>query len=142
MVDRDGLVAGIAPAVARGNEGDDPHQRCFLRPGEPSLMTHARAGYPMEVSPISGPSYNEHYSGSYVGGGNLFHGHGRGVCEGTFGWDYTPFRPLSRKIFLGYSHGRRYQGGIGAYKVHGPHVLEGIEEALHPGREVESVPRP
>ena len=63
--------------------------------------------------------------GYYVGGGLLI-GHGQGECrqrdEGTWGWDETGGSHFRRRVILGWSHGRKYQGGTGAYRTDGPVV--------------------
>jgi hypothetical protein len=67
------------------------------------------------------PSSTGHYLGYYLGGGA---GHSakaepRRVEEGTWGWDYQGWL-LPRRVVLGWWHGRRYQGGTGAYSTEGP----------------------
>jgi len=57
--------------------------------------------------------------GYYVGGGLACRGEPRHPTEGTWGWDYEG-RFFCRRIWLGWGHGRRYQGGTGAYKIDGP----------------------
>ncbi len=123
-----GLLSAPMVGVARAGDHDHPHH---VKSTQATPHTHRQAGYPQCVSPLAMESYNEHYSGGYVGGGMPHFGHGRCANEGTFGWDYTPFRPLSPKIFLGWSHGRHYQGGTGAYRTDGPKPLEHIKETVH-----------
>lgn len=70
------------------------------------------------------PSDTGHYLGYHVGGGA---GHPRKAesrqpDEGTWGWDYQGLFP--RRVMLGWWHGRRYQGGTGAYKTDGPRLYE------------------
>jgi len=93
-----------------------------------------RAGYPQSVVPWAIPSDTGHYVGYPIGGG----------CpvkiladaplreEGTWGWDYQGWL-LPRRVILGWWHGRRYQGGTGAYKTDGPqcHGDHGEEESNH-----------
>jgi hypothetical protein len=43
----------------------------------------------------------------------------RAAEEGTWGWDYRTSR-LVCDPFLRWWHGRRYQGGSGAYRTDGP----------------------
>jgi hypothetical protein len=75
-----------------------------------------RAGYPQRIAWWAKPSDNGHYSGGYVGGGAAIGGDKmRSVDEGTFGWDYSGVVPL-RRIWLNFTHGRRHQGGRGAYQ--------------------------
>ena len=61
---------------------------------------------------------NPRFWGYWVGGGTAFGGGPPCADEGTWGWDFegTP----SRRIWLNWSHGRRYQGGTGNYKTDGP----------------------
>src|SRR5579864_8970010 len=66
------------------------------------------------------PGNNGHYEGYYVGGGcsRPRRADGRTVDEGTWGWDYKGWL-IPRNIVPGWWHGRRYQGGSGAYKTDG-----------------------
>jgi hypothetical protein len=70
---------------------------------------------------LARPSSNSHDSGGYVGGGSAswWRGEPRTAEEGTWGWDYRTSR-LVFDPFLLWWHGRRYQGGTGAYKTDGP----------------------
>lgn len=79
--------------------------------------TDARAGNPKCISKCARFPYDRGYCAGWVGGG------GGGVCrpgdpptleEGTWGTDYQGFYP-ARRVFLRWNHGRRYQGGTGAY---------------------------
>jgi hypothetical protein len=83
-----------------------------------------RAGYPQEVAPWARPSDTGRYVGYYVGGGcvNPRKAEPPYPDDGTWGWDYLGgcFR---RHVILGWWHGRRYQGGTGAYQTDGPKVL-------------------
>jgi len=83
---------------------------------------HACAGWPQCISRWARPSYGCHEWGCYVGGGAPFHGEGRYGHEGTWGWDYHG-RLFTKRIWLGWHHGRRDQGGDGAYRTDGPHLL-------------------
>ena len=120
-----GPMIGVAPA------GDHEHGHKHPKSTLATPHTFHQAGHPEVVSPIAMESYNQHYSGGYVGGGKAHGFHQRCANEGTWGWDYTPFRPLSSKIFLGWSHGRHYQGGGGPYATDGPKPLEHITETIH-----------
>jgi hypothetical protein len=124
-----GLLANPASGVVRAGENEHSHKHEKSTQATPHTMR--QAGYPQLVSPVAMESYNQHYSGSYVGGGKAFGGHGRCANEGTWGWDYTPFRPMSSRIFLNWSHGRHYQGGTGAYATDGPKPIEHLTEAIH-----------
>jgi hypothetical protein len=56
--------------------------------------------------------------GYYVGGGCAWRGEPRYPDEGTYGWDYEGCY-FARRVWLLWSHGRRYQGGTGAYASDG-----------------------
>lgn len=77
---------------------------------------HYWAGWPQCVSRIARPSIGCHESGYYVGGGAAVCGDARCTHEGTFGWDYHG-RLFPNRITLGWYHGRRSQGGGGAYRT-------------------------
>jgi hypothetical protein len=80
-----------------------------------------RAGHPECIACYARRSDYGPYSGSYVGGSCAFKGWPRGAHEGTWGWDYCG--PLhSERPWMQWCHGRRCQGGTGAYKTDGPHV--------------------
>ncbi len=81
----------------------------------------ACAGMPQWVRAHAIPSYTHHYGGYYVGGGAAFHGEGRYINEGTWGWDYFGIA-FQKRIALNWWHGARYQGGLGAYKTDGPKI--------------------
>jgi hypothetical protein len=85
----------------------------------------ARAGYPNEVSRFARPADDGRSIGYLVGGGalNWRKASPPGPNDGTWGWDYSGglFR---RRVDLGWWHGRRYQGGSGAYKTDGPKLPE------------------
>ena len=122
----------VSPNIGNAGADEPAHERKH-HPKSTQATPHdfRQAGYPQCVSPISMVSYNEHYSGGYVGGGKGFGGHERRANEGTWGWDYTPFRPMSSRIFLKWSHGRHDQGGTGAYATDGPKPIEHISETVH-----------
>lgn len=83
---------------------------------------HCRAGCAMQVRPHAIPSNTRHYGGYWVGGGLPVTGDGPFLDEGTFGWDYFGIL-FNKRIALNWSHGRRYQGGTGAYKTDGPRIF-------------------
>jgi hypothetical protein len=83
---------------------------------------HHRAGHPDRQACYAQPSNENHYSKGYVGGGTQFHGSGRFAHQGTWGRDYCGSF-LSHRPWLHWSHGRRHQGGSGAYKTDGPKFL-------------------
>jgi hypothetical protein len=145
MFCRSRIAAGLAalgvwflPATGStraGEQYDFPtliHQPKHVKSNVATPHTMHQAGHPQEVSGmLSAPSYSEHYSGGYVGGGRGRGGHGRCLNEGTWGWDYTPFRPVSSRIFLNWSHGRDYQGGTRGYATDGPKPIEEFKESVH-----------
>jgi hypothetical protein len=81
-----------------------------------------RAGHPERQACYAQPSSERHYSKGFVGGGVQFHGNGRFAHEGTWGRDYCGWL-VSHRPWLNWSHGRRHQGGSGAYKTDGPKLL-------------------
>jgi hypothetical protein len=103
-----------------GNKAEiDPVSRPHLTLEE----RHERAGNPQCVSRFADWSFDKHYDGYYVGGGNPYTpGKNRPwspeprnyYTEGTWGWDYAP--PWSR-VRLGWWHGRRYEDGEGQYEA-------------------------
>jgi hypothetical protein len=98
--------------------GQEPCSNC-------GLSAHSRTGNAQSVAPYAKPSDTGRYVGYYVGGGAAWRGDPRALNEGTWGWDYQGFG-LPRQIALQWTHGRRYQGGTGAYKTDGcpvPNVL-------------------
>ncbi|MCY2976069.1 MAG: hypothetical protein NTW52_15545 [Planctomycetota bacterium] len=102
----------------RGQESPKAHKS-----GRYCMNGHERAGYPLCVGNFAKPSISSDYSVGYVGGGSLFSGFQRFPSEGTFGLDYAGHW-FSRKTWLHWSHGRRYQGGAGAYATEGPKLHE------------------
>jgi hypothetical protein len=82
-----------------------------------------RAGHPSDVAPWAQPSDTGRYRGCPVGGGAPWHGDAPGPDEGTWGWDYCGGALPSCNALRWY-HGRREQGGTGAYRTDGPRVLE------------------
>jgi hypothetical protein len=103
----------LLPLAAQADPTDGPAEQ-------------ARAGYPRQVSCFAFPSDTGRYIGYWIGGGcaNAHKAEPPHVDEGTWGWDFTGglFR---RRVDLGWWHGRRYQGGTGAYKTDGPRPFEG-----------------
>ncbi|MBI5759995.1 MAG: hypothetical protein HZA46_15870 [Planctomycetales bacterium] len=79
----------------------------------------SRAGHPQTVAKWARCTNSLSYSGYYVGGGAAWHGEPRRCDEGTWGWDYAPGHALSPKVALGWWHGRKSQGGTGAYRTDG-----------------------
>jgi hypothetical protein len=122
------VASGIACA---GEQDERPHffERHFRKkegtppPGKRRYILHTdeRAGYPRSLSGHLEPSRTAGGIGYYVGGGvPLGHGEGRRASDGTWGWDETGSRHFRRRTILGWSQGRKYQGGTGAYRTDGP----------------------
>ncbi len=101
----------------------------ILTPIEHTEGDHCRAGWPQETSCLAVHSDTGHYVGYYVGGGNpcCRKGDLPHPDEGTWGWDYSGWR-FHRRVMLNWWHGRRYQGGVGAYATDGPNLKHRIEE--------------
>lgn len=85
--------------------------------------THHRAGHPQRLAHHLVPTITPNYQGGYVGGGAAHGGHARRPSEGTWGYDYVGHPWIHRKVFLGWSHGRLYQGGGGTYATEGPKII-------------------
>lgn len=82
-----------------------------------------RAGWPQCIGRWARPAVCADYEVGYVGGGSLFFGKSRCRHEGTFGLDYSGWL-ISRKTWLKWTHGVRFQGGAGAYASDGPKLFE------------------
>ena len=129
------LALIVASATAGFCRGDDqaprvhyfvlhPHFEGTPSPGKPRFIPHTdeRAGNPRGLCNHPEASVTSGGIGYYVGGGVcLGHGpgHARYPDEGTWGWDDTGFHSWRRRVILGWSHGRKYQGGTGAYWTEG-----------------------
>jgi hypothetical protein len=107
------LLVSATVSLQASDQSSDHCERC---------SRHATAGNPLCLSRWARPSYGCHESGCYVGGGAPFHGDARCAHEGTWGWDYHG-RLFPKRIWLGWHHGNRNQGGTGAYRTDGPHLL-------------------
>lgn len=99
--------------------------------GTPRCIPHTdeRAGYPRALADHLEPTNTPGGIGYYIGGGvpvGHRHPYADGACrrrdEGTWGWDETGSVHLRHRVILGWSHGRKYQGGTGAYRTDGPVV--------------------
>ena len=73
------------------------------------------------------PSDTGRYIGYRVGGGSAFQGDPPGPGEGVWGWDYSG-ACIWPRIALWWNHGRRCQGGPGAYRTDGPRFIEEHKE--------------
>ena len=103
-----GLCLGVAATAARGQQ--PPCATCT---------------YPAPCgSKCAVPSDTGRYVGYYVGGGvaTAWHGGPRCQNEGTWGWDYAGFGLLPHRVALLWSHGKKLQGGTGAYATDGREV--------------------
>ena len=87
----------------------------------PVVDDDRRAGHPQEVSRFARPVDVSRSVGYMIGGGavNRHKADPPGSADGTWGWDYSGWL-IHRRVDLGWWHGRRYQGGSGAYKTDGP----------------------
>ncbi len=87
---------------------------------------HRRAGFPLKIRRWALPSDTGSYVGYYVGGGcaRLRKADPPTSHDGTWGWDYSGWK-FMRRVRLGWWHGRRYQGGYGAYLTDGPSTNHG-----------------
>lgn len=81
-----------------------------------------RSGFPNCIGLFAKPSTDSDHRVGYVGGGTLFGGSSRRIDEGTFGMDYAGHW-FSRKTWLNWSHGDRFQGGAGRYETEGPRLI-------------------
>jgi hypothetical protein len=84
----------------------------------PTAQPASRACYSLPIAPWARPSNTPDYVGYYVGGGCAWRGEPRYPDEGTYGWDYEGCY-FARRVWLLWCHGRRYQGGTGAYDSDG-----------------------
>jgi hypothetical protein len=100
------LVLGASATVAGADAG------CCGEDGQ------RRAGYPQQVSCLAVPTDTGHYVGYAVGGGVPCLGTPPCTDDGTWGWDYSGWLN-PRHVMLRWTHGRRYQGGVGAYRTTG-----------------------
>jgi hypothetical protein len=123
-----------------------PHAQGTPAADRPQWIPHTdeRAGYPRCLAGHLEPSTTPGGIGYYVGGGaRPGHGEPRSYGEGTWGWDETGCHLLRHRSLLGWYHGRRHQGGTGAYGTDGPVVPDLIYAAtstansLHRGAEAE-----
>ncbi len=108
------LAASLIGCRSANNVEHDPEQ------------AEQRAGNPTSVAPWARPSDTGRYDAYRVGGGAPCRGEGPGPDEGTWGWDYRGLC-LPSLTALGWYHGRREQGGTGAYATDGPKVLEKLK---------------
>jgi hypothetical protein len=107
-----------------------PHAEGTPSPGKKRHIphTHERAGFPLAFKRHLQPSFTPATKGYYVGGGAAHGGEPPFWHEGTWGWDDTGFCWFSPHVRLGWYHGRKYQGGTGAYRTDGPVVRDPVAE--------------
>jgi hypothetical protein len=129
-------VLGSTLSLAAALRAQEPPGRCPClfhrhhsegtpRPGKPRFIPHTdeRAGDPRALSGHLQASATPGGIGYYVGGGvPCGKGRGRRRDDGAWGWDETGSRHFRSRVILGWSQGRRYQGGTGAYLTDGPVV--------------------
>ena len=104
--------------------------KCLVAEASPPSPRHGRycqpddvrSGCPELISPFATRSLNcEQYSVGRIGGGSFLGGEGPCVPhDGTWAIDYTGKFFFPRSVFLGWSHGLKYQGGYGAYGTEAP----------------------
>ena len=93
-----------------------------LEAADPPENQEIRSGHSSSIAPWAQPAKTRHYSGGIVGGGAARRGEGRSEIHGTWGWDFHGLLPR-KNIWLGWFHGRKDQGGRGAYKTEGPRII-------------------
>jgi len=125
------IAMGLVFLGSTGTGLADDHSHHHPKATVATPHTFRQAGDPQCVSPVAMVSYNEHYSGGYVGGGKTFGGAGPCPHQGTWGWDYSPFRSMSPRRFLRWSNGRHQEGGAGSYATDGPKPIEHLTETIH-----------
>ena len=130
---RTSLAVCILAAGGSHTFAQDPAARCPClwhrlhragtpTPHKPRFIPHTdeRAGNPRWLARHVQPSETAGGIGYFVGGGvALGHGHGRDAAQGTWGWDETGSTHFRRRVNMGWSQGRKYQGGTGAYRTDG-----------------------
>ena len=124
-----GLLLVPCPVWAGAWHIPHHHRDGTPEPGRPRALPHTdeRAGCPRCLAHRTDYSNTHGGIGYFVGGGAAF-GHGDSRCpnEGTWGWDETGFPHFRRRGTLGWWHGRKEQGGTGAYKTDGVKVPDPI----------------
>lgn len=96
-------------------------QRAFLE--RKSHNDPSRAGRPDEIHSFAISQEGENNIGNQIGGGapallarNVRKSEAPTQDEGTWGWDYAG-RWFPSRVALNWWHGRKHQGGEGAYKI-------------------------
>ena len=116
------LATALLPGVcAVAGEPTPAAAACVTARAAHADHSFHRAGHPECVACYALPSETAPHAGGYVGGGCAVGGCARGRDQGTWGWDYCG-GILGHHPWLGWCHGRRCQGGAGAYRSDGPRV--------------------
>jgi len=128
------LCAGVEGINRQHGEGMTKQAATLMLCGAGLLVVPASAGPPLANCHHRWaiPSDTGSYVGYPVGGGAWLRKHAEPPYpqEGTWGWDYRG-KLLLRRVMLGWSHGRLYQGGSGAYRTDGPTTNHGEKEHPH-----------
>jgi hypothetical protein len=128
------VIALLSLVVAGGSQARGQQHKLFPNTSVsgPQDFTLEKAGNPTTISRWAHPGIEKHERPGLIGGSRLFGGDGPGEYDGTFGWDYAPWRP--GRVFLGWSHDRAHQPKMGSYKTDTHKVPDPI--ALHPIRKL------
>jgi hypothetical protein len=116
-----GVAVGSGASRAQLPEITAPPATGTEPPRTEQPPARSQPGGPPRVACWAVPSDTGSYVGYYVGGGSACRGGPRAVAEGTWGWDYHGCL-IPQRVALLWNR-RRRQGGVGAYKVDGPHLL-------------------
>ena len=127
-----GIVVSTAGAATRGRRMATTLLSSFSAEGRGNATTWKAAVHPAHgrASGLSAIVIGTSRSEPYGGWCRLLRGRGRSAGpwrgpatgDGTWGWDETGRRHFRRRTILGWSQGRKYQGGTGAYRTDGPVV--------------------
>lgn len=120
------ILVAVAFAGAARAEEKEPFAARTSKFVIPARHTAEGTGTTKPLSRLATGGIGSHESGGYIGGGKLVHGEGRGVAEGTFGWDYTFFGRRPGRVFLGWHNdSTRHQTPIlPRYAAEGPRVTD------------------
>ena len=125
-VECDQCLPGVYRTEIENFRGNGFVARSF--PWVESRNTAERAGFPQRISGHAESSYEQNYTGYYVGGGVPIAG-GPGFrrrrSEGTWGWDYEHLG-FRRRVNLLFSRGRLYQDGDGQYEADPPYEIPNV----------------
>ncbi|QEL16955.1 hypothetical protein [Limnoglobus roseus] len=122
------LVALGGSAFAEEKEPFPARTTPFLIP---AVHTHEALGTAKPLGRFATAGIERNESGGYIGGSKLVRGEGRGVQDGTFGWDYTGFGRRPGRFFLGwYNDSPKQSAFLPKYNSEGPRVTDVV--ALQP----------